>query len=150
MKYFFRDATKKESALIKQITELQGRYTKYWDSGRVLLFCAKTDGDILGWVRHWHTKMGINAIMSLTINEAYRGHKLGLLLTSQLIQTTPDVDLWYMDCKGSLANYYKALGFKEIDRAEVPELLNPDEWPEHIAMAGHTSDVTAGIHTEST
>ena len=130
----FRQATDAESELIKEIVALQGRYTKLWNDGPTYMLCRSGDGMPLAWVRHWRTPLGRHAVMSLTVQEEERGKKLGLYLVQQLITQTTETDRWILDCHKSLKLYYERIGFREIDRAQAPELLSADELPDSICM----------------
>ncbi|MGE4352208.1 MAG: GNAT family N-acetyltransferase [Bdellovibrionales bacterium] len=150
MTFSFRMATAAESDQIKQIVQAQGRYIKDWESCPILLLCA-TLNRVIGWVRHWRLSGDRHAIMSLTVDEAFRGRELGLALVFQLIKQAVDTECWVLDCKASLRGYYARLGFVEMDRAMAPELLDETDDPDSICMTARRAEVlqTGGREIEA-
>ncbi|MDE2029852.1 MAG: GNAT family N-acetyltransferase [Alphaproteobacteria bacterium] len=132
--FSIRPATESESQQIKRLVEKSGRWTDYWDSG-LLLALFDADTDLTGWARHWPTPQGRHGIMSVTIDERYRGKKLGLVLISNLVASLPEVDRWHLDCAPNLAFYYARLGFRAVPRTECPEMFAPNDPVDQLCMA---------------
>lgn len=142
MNIYFRKAKEHESYLIQNEMESQGRYTKGWKSGVLILACCSKTHTILGWARHWRTKAERDVVKSVTVKKQYRGEKIGLHLVNYLMKNKANIDKWYLNCMPSLGDYYRGLGYKDKPWSVAPELFDEDDDPEELCLVCQTKDFT--------